>query len=293
MSQKTIGLVARIGVPEVVPYAQQIVEWCRREGHDVVGSPATEEFCGLSCDRTVEEYEIASVADPIVTLGGDGTLIGVARQARENTPVLLGVNFGTLGFLTEIAPEEALSVLQAVVAGDAALARREMLLAEVIRDGEVKFSCQAVNEALVQKGTRDRLLTLDVTADEQRVIELKGDGIIVSTPTGSTAYSLAAGGSIVAPSLSVVLLSPVCPHSLTARPLILSGDTTIAVKVPEDYEGEVFLLVDGQESFELHPRDAVKVSRSPHAVTFVPSSTKSYFDILRTKLRWGQRNDER
>lgn len=167
-----------------------------------------------------------------------------------------------------------------------------MLRTEVVRHGEVIFSCQAVNEALVQKGTRERLLALDVTADGREVMQLKGDGIILSTPTGSTAYSLAAGGSIVDPRVSVILLSPVCPHSLTARPLILSDDVEVTVGVPATYEGEVFLLVDGQESCELQAQDIVRVSRSENSVTFVQSQTNSYFDILRTKLRWGLRNVE-
>ncbi len=123
-------------------------------------------------------------------------------------------------------------------------------------------------------------------------MDLKGDGLIVATPTGSTAYSLAAGGSIVHPEISALLLSPVCPHSLTARPLILPSEKRITIEVPDNYEGQVFLLVDGQESFSLEPGDEVRVTRSPQVVTFVQSKRKSYFEILRTKLRWGVRNVE-
>jgi len=205
---------------------------------------------------------------------------------------LLGVNFGTLGFLTEIAPDECLGTLDDVLNSNALLGKRDMLLASVYRDNKELFTCQGVNEALVQKGTRDRLLTLNLHVEGQPIMDLKGDGLIVATPTGSTAYSLAAGGSIVHPEISALLLSPVCPHSLTARPLILPSEKRITIEVPDNYEGQVFLLVDGQESFSLEPGDEVRVTRSPQVVTFVQSKRKSYFEILRTKLRWGVRNVE-
>ncbi|MCA9037505.1 MAG: NAD(+)/NADH kinase [Planctomycetaceae bacterium] len=290
---KSIGLVVRSDVPDAIPLAKELVKWCKDNGHAVVGSKETASISGVTLDKVVPEDDLAFSADPIVTLGGDGTLIGVARRAKESAPVLLGVNFGTLGFLTEISPEDCLASLKEVLAGDACLGKREMLRAQVFREGKSIFECQAVNEALVQKGTRERLLTLEVKSDDNEILQLKGDGLIISTPTGSTAYSLAAGGSIVHPNLSVILLSPVCAHSLTARPLILPSDMNISVGIPGDYDGEVFLLVDGQESCLLQANDEVRVERSPHSVNFVQSKTKTYFEILRTKLRWGLRNLER
>ncbi len=290
---KTIGLVVRGEVPEAVQLACRVVEWCHSNGYEVIGSQETAKDCSVKLDRVIPEPELVSQADPIVTLGGDGTLIGVARHVREQNPVLLGVNFGTLGFLTEIAPEECLETLEDVIHSRALLGKRDMLLASVFRGGRELFSCQGVNEALVQKGTRDRLLTLKLFIDEQPIMLLKGDGLITATPTGSTAYSLAAGGSIVHPEISALLLSPVCPHSLTARPLILPSEKKVSLEIPRDYDGSVFLLVDGQESFSLEPGDEVRVTRSPREVTFVQSKRKSYFEILRTKLRWGVRNVEK
>jgi len=289
---KTVGLVVRAEVPEAVDLAKRVVLWCHEKGHTICGSHELADKLDVQLDKIVSEEELAVKADPIVTLGGDGTLIGVARHVKANAPVLLGVNFGTLGFLTEIAPDECLGTLDDVLNSNALLGKRDMLLASVYRDNKELFTCQGVNEALVQKGTRDRLLTLNLHVEGQPIMDLKGDGLIVATPTGSTAYSLAAGGSIVHPEISALLLSPVCPHSLTARPLILPSEKRITIEVPDNYEGQVFLLVDGQESFSLEPGDEVRVTRSPQVVTFVQSKRKSYFEILRTKLRWGVRNVE-
>jgi NAD+ kinase len=232
---------------------------------------------------------LAHQADPIVILGGDGTLIGVGRYVEKSSPTLVGVNFGNLGFLTEIAPEELFTTIEAVLAGSAAIGTRSMLRAEVWRNETLLFSSQAVNDAVVQKGARARLLDLDIAVNGEEIMRLRCDGLIAATPTGSTAYSLAAGGSIVHPSLAVMLVTPICAHSLTSRPLILPLDAAFSVSIPQ-YEGRVFLMIDGQDNVELRSGDVVRITKAKNTVKFVKSPRKSYFDILRTKLNWGIRN---
>jgi NAD+ kinase len=234
----------------------------------------------------VSVIELATRADPIVTLGGDGTLLGVARNIDGYSPTFVGVNFGNLGFLTEIKPEELFPVVEQVLAGTAPVRERSMLLTEVLRGESIVFSSQAVNDAVIMKGARSRLIDLDFYVDNEAVMRLRADGLIVATPTGSTAYSLAAGGSIVSPSLAAVLVTPICPHSLTSRPLVLDLEAELKITVPQ-YDGRVFLTVDGQVSLELQTGDTVRIRRAKQRLRFVRSLQRSYFSVLRTKLNWG------
>lgn len=287
----TIGLIIRPGIERAVGLGREVLAWAQKRGHGVVCEQATAKLLGPSgsgeLGAAVGPKELVSQADPIVVLGGDGTLIGVAHYAvSERSPVMVGVNFGHLGFLTEIAPTELFEVLEGVFAGSVTYGERSMLRTEVIRNGKVVFSGQAINEAVVQKGAEERLVDLDLFVDREAVMRLRADGLIISTSTGSTAYSLAAGGSIVYPSLPVVLVTPLCPHSLTSRPLILRLDSELSVSVPL-YDGKVYLSIDGQISEPLQSGDVVRLSRAKTTVRFVRSPSKSYFEILRTKLNWG------
>jgi NAD+ kinase len=288
MTRKTVGLVVRPGVDRALPYAQAVIALVEAHGDEILLTEQTAAIlnCGLS---GVSSAEIAQRADPIVVLGGDGTLIGVAHYVSGRSPTLVGVNFGNLGFLTEIAPDELMTTLDKVLEGTAKCAERPMLLAEVVRDGNVVFSAQAVNEALVIKGAEDPLLDIDLYVERDPVMRLRADGLLFATSTGSTAYSLAAGGSIAYPTLPVVLVTPVCAHSLTARPLVLRLDAELAADIPE-YKGKVLLSIDGQLSTPLYSGDRVRITKSENSVRFVRSPSRSYFDILRTKLNWGLPN---
>lgn len=279
-----VGLVIRPGIKRATQLGREVLEWAEQRNHSVMCESTTAKL--LDRGAGVSHEELARRADPIVTLGGDGTLIGVARYVGDPAPVLLGVNFGNLGFLTEISPKETVPTLDTVLSKRASIALRSILSAEVVRGEEVVFRSQAVNDVVIQKGTRDRLLDIDFAVDQEDVMRMRGDGLIVATPTGSTAYSLAAGGSIVYPSLSVVLITPICAHSLTNRPLILSLDSILTATIPR-YDGRVFVTFDGQVSFSLQSGDVIRVTRSKHIVKFVRSPHKSYFEILRTKLNWG------
>jgi len=283
-----IGLVLRTESEPARDLGRELQQWCKEQGCELLLEQDSAVALGEP-QSGIPAEELVRQADPVVTLGGDGTLIGVGRFSLKTPPVFLGVNFGTLGFLTEVRPDELFSVLDSVLKGEARIGKRVMLRALVQRAGKEIFDSNAINEALVQKGSRDRLLDLDVEVEGEAVMRIRADGMIVATPTGSTAYSLAAGGSIAYPMLDIFLLTPICPHSLTARPLILPMDFKIALKIP-DYSGEVFLSLDGAESCELVAGDTVVISRSECPVRFVRSPSQSYFQILTQKLNWGAVN---
>ncbi len=280
-----IGLVVRAGVKEAIDLGHGLIKWAKENGHEVLVEAESAKAMSLTGHEFTAQ-EVANSCDPIVALGGDGTLIGVGRYVSGRPPVILGVNFGRLGFLTEIAPTELFSTLKTVMGGTANFGSRHMFHCTVVRDGNEISSMQAVNDVVIHKGVYDRLMEVELTVDQHKVTSIRCDGLIVSTPTGSTAYSLSAGGPIVYPTLAVVVVTPICSHSLTHRPLVLSNEAKISLCVPR-YDGEVALLVDGQEGVRLKVGDTVEVKKSPNSVIFVRSPSQSYFEILRDKLNWG------
>ena len=297
-----IGIVVRENLKVALESAFKVVTWAIENNKNVV----VEDLFKKHFDKKGITNDLISFSDlktislscsPIVTLGGDGTLIGVARYVDEsfNSPTFIGVNFGQLGFLTEIQPSEILETLNSFYKGETETVSRRMLKA-TINSGESNSQnfvdskeVQSVNDLVIQRGAKDPLLNLGVTINNEFLMDLRADGLILSTPTGSTAYSLAAGGSIVLPQLPVTLLTPLCPHSLTIRPLILPSDLKIEVRVPK-HKGNVYAIFDGQESYELNENDSIVVTQSKNTVHFVKSSNYSYFEILQKKLNWGKGN---
>lgn len=283
-----VGLVIRGGNEKVVARARDLIKWCADRNLELLVDDQTVKSLKLGIPG-LSNQEIVEKADPIVTLGGDGTLIGAARFVKGSSPLFVGVNFGNLGFLTEVRPDELFHVLEEALAKKTPSAERRLLLVQVVRKGSVAFESQAVNDALVQKGARAPLPELDLSVDDHDVARIRADGIIIATPTGSTAYSLAAGGSIAHPSVNVMLVTPICPHSLTNRPLILPGSSTIDIDIP-NFKDDIYITVDGQVSERLQAGDVVRICQAKQMVRFVISPDKSYFDILRTKLNWGVPN---
>jgi len=289
----TIGLVIRQDVAEAVGLAEKILAWAADNQHEVILGEGIRNVHQLNSPskslKRLSAPELVKKADPIISLGGDGTLLGVARHVRGPSPTFIGVNFGQLGFLTEISPAELIETLDRFFAGKLQTTSRDLLNVQVNRERALKFDTNAVNDAVVAKGSRDPLLDLDVSVNDKLVMRLRADGLIVATPTGSTAYSLAAGGSIVLPPASVTLVTPLSPHSLTARPMVLPSELKVSVTLGR-FNGEVWLTVDGQENFALQEGDQVVVSRSENPAKFLCSPRLSYFEILRTKLNWGREN---
>lgn len=283
---KSIGLVAKRNRPEALALARRLSAWLRRRRRAVLLDDET--AAALRVDGGVGQRELMKRVDLVVVLGGDGTLLSVARHSGARPVPMLGVNLGGLGFLTDVRPEEAFRAIERVLAGQYRLEARGMLVASVVRDGRAVRRFQALNDVVINKGALARILDLATSVDGVALCTYKADGLILATPTGSTAYSLSAGGPIVEPSVGVVLLSPICPHTLTQRPIVLPGRARIRVAVRSPDE-DVVLTVDGQEGMKLASEDVVEVCRSRHHVLLVRSPAHSFFDLLRTKLRWGER----
>ena len=283
---RTIGVVAKRGRAQAVELARELVTWLTRHGLTalVEADGATLVAAGV----TASKADMIARADLIVVLGGDGTLLSVARLMQERAVPILGVNLGGLGFLTAVTTDELMPMIERILTGNFRVDQR-MTLAVTLRRGDATFAeRQVLNEAVITKGALARIIDLDTTVNGQELCIYKADGLIVTTPTGSTAYSLSAGGPIVHPSVGVMVLSPICPHMLTNRPMVLPDSAVVHVSVRSPDE-DVVLTLDGQEGMKLHSGDAVEIRRGAGTVPLVQSETRSYFDVLRSKLRWGER----
>jgi len=234
----------------------------------------------------VSSREVAATADVLVVLGGDGTLLAASHLVDRPVPVL-GVNFGSLGFLTEITMAELYPTLEGVLGGDYRFEERRMLRARVQQRDTPDTTGDVLNDVVVTKAALSRIIELDVAVDGLFVSAFRADGLIVSSPTGSTAYNLAAGGPILHPTLDAVVLTPICPHMLTNRPLVVSDRSSIEVRLRAGRESDAHLTLDGQRGFPLRGGDVVTVTRSPRTIRLVKAQ-RDYFEVLRTKLKWGE-----
>ena len=242
----------------------------------------------LGYERQFEIEQVGEGASLIIVLGGDGTLLSVARNLKGRDVPILGVNLGGLGFLTEISPDELPEMLEKVIKGDYDISKRIMLDVTVKRDENKVFDFIILNDAVITKDALARIIDIETYVNDEYLTTFKSDGLIFSTPTGSTGYSLAAGGPILYPSMKNIIVTPICPHMLTNRPIILPEEVTIKA-ILQARDEKVVLTLDGQIGFPLEFGDEVVVKESSYAVSLVKSSSKGYFEILRTKLKWGER----
>jgi len=287
MQIKTIGITSKPKKPEVREIVPPLVHWLHERSIQVLIDKETGSAVDSS-EKCVTRNEMPSRADLIIVLGGDGTLLATARVLNRKPVPLLAVNLGGLGFLTVITRDELFPTLERVVAGDFRTERRVQIEAEVIRAGEVISSFLALNDVVLNKGAIARVLDFDVRVGGQFISTYKADGLIVSTPTGSTAYSLAAGGPVIAPSVEAFIITPICAHTLTNRPIVLPDSAQIEVEVKSQRES-VYLTVDGQVGIAVRSEDAVHMRRASSVVELIQSPQKNYFEILRQKLKWGER----
>jgi len=272
-----IAVVRKKTTPQADAIAEGIRQWAEAREVSVLDE------AGLSA--AVAGNRCRDVA-LVVVLGGDGTLLAAVRALNGCEVPILGVNLGHLGFLTEIALDELYPTLEQFVAGRTALETRTMLRCSMTRAAGGSSDFHALNDVVLNKGAVARISDFEVRVDGQYLTTYRGDGLILSTPTGSTGYSLSAGGPIVCPDLPAILLSPICPHTLTHRPLVLGDASRVEVRLLSK-NGEVFLSLDGQAGFELEQGDAVHVEKSARSVVLVRSLSRDYFQVLRTKLMWG------
>jgi NAD+ kinase len=287
-----VGIVAKSHLREATPHLVDIAEWLRARGVQAVFEAETAQLMPASADRAVAgKSALASGVDMVLVLGGDGTLLSMADcigEASSGIPIL-GVNFGSLGFLTEITLPELYPSLEAALDGRAHVENRMMLRSTTERDGRTLARLIALNDAVITKTARSRMIDLSVSVGDEFVTRVKADGLIIATPTGSTAYNLAAGGPIVHPNVDALILTPIAPHTLTNRPVVIPATSAVRVQPNMEERDEVFVTFDGQTGFQLQAGDEITVRRAETPLRLIRPSTRSYFEVLRTKLKWGGR----
>lgn len=279
---KRVVIVAKRQWPRALPLARQVARLVERHGAVALYDPETARALGIT--RSVRSGLPA--ADLYVVIGGDGTLLSVARAIAARPRPILGVNLGGLGFLAEIGPEEVEQALGEVLNGRFALDRRMALDVTLVRSRRNIARHKVLNDVVINKSALARIIELRLTINGQFVTVYRADGLIVSTPTGSTAYSLSAAGPLIHPEMSALLISPICPHTLTMRPLVVPEGSRVEVTLRSE-DSEVYLTLDGQVGHPLRPGDKVRVRRNREPVLMVRSPRKSYFAVLRHKMGWG------
>ncbi len=284
---RSVGIVSKPIKDVVCSIVPPLMEWFR-ERHIAIFTDAETQACIDPKAAGIPREALAGKIDLLIVLGGDGTLLSAVRALGGQRVPILPVNLGGLGFLTSVTREEIYPVLEQVLAGKHGTSERMMLEAEVLRKGGVAKRQSALNDAVVNKAALARMLDFDLNVNRAHVGRYRADGLIVATPTGSTAYSLAAGGPIVHPEVDALLITPICPHMLTNRPLVVPDTARVEIDIAAAEE-PVYLTLDGQIGFQLEPNDRVAVTKSASRVVFIRPPEKSYFEVLRSKLRWGER----
>jgi NAD+ kinase len=293
MSISRAGLTARITLPAALAALKEAAVWLDGHGCGPVIEREAAEAAGIA-DRwpTATLESLPDSVDVLLAFGGDGTLLAVAgavANSAADIPVL-GVNLGRLGFLTEVGRTEMTASLDAVIAGRTSLETRLMLKGRVERDAAIVLDHLALNDIVMTRGPLSRMIEVDVTVNDSFVCHVKADGLIIATATGSTAYNLSAGGPIVHPSVDAILLTPIAPHTLTNRPLVLPADASIGLRPvsdPHPAAAEVVVTFDGQYGITVERGDSVIVERSSRRLQLLRTSTRTHFDMLREKLKWG------
>ena len=284
---KKIAIMAKVHDPRCQGLACDLVAWLEQRGHQ----PLVEAHLArhVNYANGTDLASIGGEADLMVVLGGDGTLISAARALGAHNVPILGVNLGSLGFLTEITIEELYPTLESWLSGDFRVSERMMLQVTVIRNGVDLETHKVLNDVVINKGALARIVDLETMVDGYNLTTFKADGLIISTPTGSTGYSMSAGGPIVHPAMNCLIITPICPHTLTNRPVLVAEDAQVTIAVKSLQDEDVFLTLDGQVGLELRCGDMVRVRKAQRIATLVSSPNRDYFEILRKKLKWGER----
>jgi NAD+ kinase len=280
-------VVAKTGAPENSRVAERLAEWLANLGVRARFSKRTSEQMGVA--RSVPSESIPRGCDLIIVAGGDGTLLSMARTAAPRGVPILGVNLGSLGFLTELQPEELFRVLAQVVAGHYEIEERHLLRVRLFRGRRKVREHAALNDVVLSKSALARMVNLEVQVDGEIVADYTSDGLIVSTATGSTAYSLSAGGPILDPRVRAFIVTPICPHTMSYRPLVVPGNVEVRAGLKTHSDEEVFVTLDGQIGYPLLDGETVVVHEHPTPVRLVRVSGRTFFEVLRRKLRWGAR----
>ena len=284
----TAAIISKPQKSEMGSILPELTTWLSGRGYECIVDPESAAYLGAGT-ASVERTEMqAHHPQLVISLGGDGTLLSAARAFAQTETPILGVNLGSLGFLTEVPLSELYTALEAWIAGTAIVDTRSLLHAELRRDGKLLHQWDALNDVVLSKGAIARMGEFAVELDGQFVARFRADGVIVSTPTGSTAYTLAADGPILMPSVDAMVLTAICPHLLTIRPIVFPGDSEICVTV-DVVPHETYLTVDGQEAVELLLGDRILCRKSDRKVHLLRLHPNGLFNVLRSKLKWGER----
>lgn len=283
----TVGLVGKYNNQGMGVSVRALAEFLRARGHEVLLASQTAEHLGIEDFPHRNLHELAAGSDVVVVLGGDGTMLSIARELAATGSPLIGVNQGRLGFLTDITVDHMLAAVAEILSGQYVAEERILLNGQVRRGSELVFESIAFNDVVVGKGGSGRLIDLEISIDSEFVYSQRADGLVVTSPTGTTAYALSAGGPIMHPTLEAVALVPICPHTLSARPIVVSSHSRIEIHLT--YADDARVHFDGQIYFDLHGGDRVWITRAVHPVTLLHPHSYSYYDTLRQKLHWGKK----
>ena len=282
---KTVGIIAKHHHSDAKPIVEQIITWLTQHDKEVYLDTDTASLIGAKAG--LPKPKIPPMVDLMIVLGGDGTLLSVARLIENRDVPILGVNLGGLGFLTEVTLDELFVTLEKIFKAEFTPDNRLMIRAQVFRQGERVVSSYCLNDTVISKGVMARMIRLEVSINGQFVTALRGDGLILATPTGSTAYSLSAGGPIINPSVDAIVFTPICPHTLTNRPIVIPSSATLNVTVKSREDGAM-VTFDGQVGFTLRPDDVIEIKAAEHKITLIRAPEKNFYAILREKLKWGE-----
>jgi NAD+ kinase len=283
----TVGLVGKYDNQGMEASVRALSEFLRARGHAVLLANQTAEHLKITDFPTRNLIELATDSDAVVVMGGDGTMLSIARELAPHGVPLIGINQGRLGFLTDITVEVMFGAVAEILSGQYVAEERILLNGQVRRGGERVFEATAFNDVVVGKGGSGRLIELEIAINSEFVYSQRADGLVVTTPTGTTAYALSAGGPIVHPTLEAVALVPICPHTLSARPIVVSSHSRIELTLT--FADDARVHFDGQHHFDLQSGDHVWITRANRAVTLLHPHSYSYYDTLRQKLHWGRK----
>ena len=290
-SIKRIGIVLKPNQPDALKTMCELTIWLAERGIVLLGGPEIErQRIEQQTGCAVEEVppdKLAANVDLILVLGGDGTMIATARQMGDTEVPVLGINYGGLGYLAEFRIEELYAALESILAGNYRLDKRVMLAVELMRGDQSVARNRVLNDVVINKSALARIIEIEAYLNEQFVNAFRADGLIVSTPTGSTAYNLSAGGPIIFPSMDAVVITPICPFTLSNRPIVVPDDSAIELRLKTDQEN-VTLTLDGQVGLPLKVEDRVVIHKSKTTFNLVQPTNRNYFDVLRDKLKWGR-----
>jgi NAD+ kinase len=287
MTIKKIGIVSKPKKAEIREIVPQLAEWLHKRDIEVSIDKETGSILESS-EKCLTRNELPGRVDLLIVLGGDGTLLAAARALYRHEVPIFAVNLGDLGFLTVITRDEMYAALEGVLSGNYRSERRVQIEGELVRADEALSTFRALNDVVLNKGAIARIQDFEVYADGEFISNYKSDGLIISTPTGSTAYSLAAGGPVVSPTVEAFIVTPICAHTLTNRPLVLQDSANIEIVVKSQREA-AYLTVDGQVGIATHSEDIIRVRKSDSFVELIQPPQRNYYEILRQKLKWGER----